>query len=139
VIAPQRIVQEPPRRVERSRIATKRRARHARRRSHAPVAAVLAVVVAVLLPLMGYVALCANVTSLSFALARTEHERNTLVDETQRLDDRIARLESPDRLAALAATLHLHDPHVYAVVRLPAPKVQPSPSGLAFFGWISGH
>ncbi|HTW84414.1 MAG TPA: hypothetical protein VMD91_10130 [Candidatus Sulfotelmatobacter sp.] len=139
MIAPQRILEEGPRRSERIREATQRRTRRKRRRFHAPALAVVGLAVAVLLPLMGYVALCANVTSLSFSLARVEHDRSALADETQRLDDRIARLESPDRLAAMAAKLHLHDPHVYAVVRLPEPKVQPSPSGLAFFGWISGH
>jgi hypothetical protein len=139
VIAPQRIVAEPPRRVERIRTATQRRTRRARRRFHAPALAVIGLAVAVLLPLLAYVTLCAEVTSLSFALARTEHDRSALADQSQRLDDQIARLESPDRLSALAAKLHLHDPHVYAVVRIPEPKVQPSPSGLAFFGWISGH
>lgn len=141
MIAPQQWAPEPPRRTATVREATQRRTRrkHVRRRFHAPVVLVVGLAVAVLLPLMGYVALCANVTSLNFSLARVEHDRSVLADETQRLDDRIDRLESPDRLAALAAKLHLHDPHVYAVVQLPQPKVQPSPSGIAFFGWISGH
>ena len=52
--------------------------------------------------------------------------------------DKIARLQSPERLAALAGKLRLHDPHVYAVVRVPEPKAQPKPTGLAFFGtWFA--
>jgi hypothetical protein len=91
----------------------------------------------VLVPLLAYVTLTANVTSLTFAIARTERERTVLVGDTQRLDDRIARLQSPDRLAALAGKLKLHDPHVYAVVRVPEPKPLPRPTGFALFAWFS--
>ncbi|HEY0396726.1 MAG TPA: hypothetical protein VGD01_19775 [Candidatus Elarobacter sp.] len=127
------------RRIDRARHATKRRARHKRRRLHRPVFAVVTLAVAILVPLLAYVTLTANLTSLSFALARAEHDRTGLVTETQRLDDKIAGLQSPERLAALAGKLKLHDPHVYAVVRVPEPKAaQPQPAGLAFLGtWLS--
>jgi hypothetical protein len=135
VIAAQRVAPEP-RRVEHVRHATKRRTRRARRRMHRPVHAVVTLAIALLLPLLGYVALTSSLTSQTFALTRAEHERTALVDETQRLEDRIARLQSPERLAALATVLRLHDPHVYAVVRVPEPKAQPRPTGLAFFGTL---
>ena len=149
MIAPQRVApyDERPqrtgpelRRIDRVRHATKRRTRRTRRRLQRPLFAVVALALAVLVPLLAYVALTARVTSLNYALARAEHERTALIDETQRLDDRLARLESPDRLAALAAKLKLHDPHVYAVVRVPDPKQpQPKPTGLALLGsWFSG-
>ena len=77
--------------------------RRTRRRMHRPVFAVVTLAVAILLPLLAYVTLTANLTSLNYALARAEHKRTALLEETQRLDDRIARLQSPDRLAALAA------------------------------------
>jgi len=144
VIAPQRVApydERPPRtapelrRIDRVRHATKRRTRRARRRLHRPLFAVVMLTLAVLVPLLAYVALTASLTSLNYALAREEHQRTALVDETQRLDDRLARLQSPDRLAALAAQLKLHDPHVYAVVRVPEPKQpQPKPTGLALLG-----
>jgi hypothetical protein len=138
VTAPERVVPEL-RRIDRVRHATSHRRRRTRRRMHRPVLAILTVVIAVLVPLLAYVTLTANLTSLNFALARAERERTALVDESQRLDDRIARLQSPERLAALAVKLKLHDPHVYAVVRVPEPKAQPRPTGLAFFGtWFSG-
>ena len=85
----------------------------------------------------GYVTLTANLTSLNYALVRTDRERTALLEDTQRLDERIARLQSPDRLAALAGKLKLHDPHVYAVVRVPEPKPQPRPTGFALFAWFS--
>jgi hypothetical protein len=148
VIAPQRVQPQDERplrtgpelrRIDRVRHATKRRARRTRRRMHRPVFAVVTLAVAILLPLLAYVTLTANLTSLNYALARAEHNRTALLEDTQRLDDRIARLQSPDRLAALAAKLKLHDPHVYAVVRVPEPKAQPKPTGLAFLGsWFSG-
>jgi hypothetical protein len=127
------------RRIDRVRHATKRRARRTRRRLHRPVFAVVALAFAVLVPLLAYVTLTANLTSLSFALERAQRERAGIASDAQRLDDRIARLQSPERLAALAGKLKLHDPHVYAVVRVPEPKAaQPQPTGLAFFGtWFS--
>jgi hypothetical protein len=141
-VAPQ---EQPPRtapelrRIDRVRHATKRRARRTRRRMHRPALAVITLAIAALVPLLLYVTLTANITSLNFALARASHERATLLEDSQRLDDRIARLQSSERLAALAVKLKLHDPHVYAVVRIPEPKAQPRPTGLAFFGtWFSG-
>lgn len=128
---------EPPRHVERVRTATKRRVRRSRRRSHRPVFAVLTLAVLILVPLLGYVTLTANLTSLSYARSRAEHDRSTLIEESQQLDDKIAHLRSPERLAQLAAQLKMHDPHVYAVVSLPAPKVQSKATGIAFFGWIT--
>jgi len=149
MIAPQRVApryeQPQPagpelRRIDRVRHATKRRTRRTRRRLHRPVFAVVTLALAVLVPLLAYVALTASLTSLNYSLARAERERTALVDETQRLDERLARLQSPDRLAALAAKLKLHDPHVYAVVRVPDPKQpQPKPTGLALLGaWFGG-
>jgi hypothetical protein len=141
VIAPQRFesapgVREtapPPRQVERVRSATRRRSRRNRRALHAPVRGVIALTLAIFLPLIGYVWLTANVTSMSYALARTERERIALVEETQRADDRIARLTSPDRLEAIAGVLKMHDPSVYAVVMVPVAKPPPHPAGIAFF------
>jgi hypothetical protein len=126
-----------PRRVIYVRAATQRRVRRTRRRMRAPVLALLTLTFAALIPLLGYVTLTANLTSLNYALARTDRERLALLEDTQRLDERIARLQSPDRLAALAGKLKLHDPHVYAVVRVPEPKPQPRPTGFALFAWFS--
>jgi diadenosine tetraphosphatase ApaH/serine/threonine PP2A family protein phosphatase len=57
-----------------------------------------------------------------------------LVAETTRLDDRIAQLESRERLADVAVRLHMHDPQVYAVVDVPRPHVAPPSNGIAFLG-----
>ena len=116
------------------RVAPRRRRK--RRAVHPPVAAVLALALAIFVPLLAYVGLTAGVTAQSFALARAERDREALVEETQRLDDRIARLRSPERLANIAAALKLHDPHVYAVVTLPRAKPAEPPAHFAFLGWF---
>jgi hypothetical protein len=136
MIAAQRAVPEP-RRIVYVRDATIQRQRRTRRRMRAPVLAMLTLTLAALVPLLAYVTLTANLTSLNYALARTDTERMALLEDSQRLDERIARLQSPDRLAALAGKLKLHDPHVYAVVRVPDPKPQPRPTGFALFAWFS--
>ncbi len=138
MIAPQRVA-APPRHVERAARATKRRKRRSRVRVHRPVFAVLALVVALLVPLLAYVKLTSDLTSMNYALASARNDRTQLLDQTQRLDDTIARLSSNERLAQLATQLKMHDPHVYAVVTLPAPNAQPKPTGIAFFGWITHH
>jgi hypothetical protein len=135
--AAQRAPLPEPRRVVHVRAATIRRVRRTRRRMRAPVLAMLTLTLAALVPLLGYVTLTARLTSLNYALVRTDLDRIALLEDTQRLDERIARLQSPDRLAALAAKLKLHDPHVYAVVRVPEPKPQPRPTGFALFAWFS--
>jgi hypothetical protein len=141
MISAQRVAPQPApelRRLDRVRHATQRRTRRTRRRLQRPVFAVVTLALAVLVPLLAYVTLTANVTSLSFAIVRADRERTTLANDAQRRDNTIAKLQSPERLAALAAKLRLHDPHVYAVVRIPEPKAQPRATGLAFFGtWFS--
>jgi hypothetical protein len=130
-------VAAPPRHVERVRRATKRRVRRTRARSHRPVVAVLTLALLAFVPLLAYVKLTSDLTSMNYALASTERERTLLLDDSQRLEDTIARLKSPERLAQLATQLKMHDPHVYAIVQLPVPKIQPKPTGIAFFGWIT--
>ena len=137
MIAAQRAPLPEPRRVVHVRAATKQRVRHTRRRMRAPLLAMLTLTLVALVPLLVYVTLTARLTSLNYALVRSDLERTALLEDTQRLDERLARLQSPDRLAALAGQLKLHDPHVYAVVRVPEPKPQPRPTGFALFAWFS--
>jgi len=93
----------------------------------------------VLVPIMTYVLLMGNLTALNYSLAHARADELSLQEETMRLDDRIAALQSRDRLAAIAARLHMHDPHVYAVVDLPAPVATPPAGGIAFLGSLLHH
>jgi len=140
MIAPQAIpTSDPgPRQSERIRTATRRRTLRSRRRNSVAFARVGLLVSVVVVPVMLYVMATANLTGMSYALSRATHERSILQDETMRLDDRIAGLESRDRLAAVATQLHMHDPSAYVVVSLPAPAPpQPASHGIAFFGAAS--
>jgi cell division protein FtsB len=141
MIAPQAIPspQAPPRQHERIRTATRRRTRRSRRRNTVAFVRVAAIVSVFVLPIMLYVMATARLTGLSYALEHATHERSTLQDETTRLDDHIAGLESRDRLATVAAQLHMHDPRTYVIVSLPPPAPPaPAPHGIAFLGAASG-
>jgi len=143
MIAVQAIAPEPQvRHVERGRTATRRRFRRAQRSGYVAFFRVGGLGAALVLPLMLYVMLTANLTSLNYKLARVQAQKTELLAQTMRQEDRIAKLESRERLAALAARLGMHDPQVYAVVTLPAPpRSRTAPHGIALLGamnqWLS--
>jgi flagellar basal body-associated protein FliL len=140
VIAPQLQPQPSPdrnnrgRTLIRARDAARRRTQRARLRGYAMLARIVLGVTVLLVPIMGYVLMMGNLTAMNYALAQANEQKTELQEETMRLDDRIAALQSRDRLADVALKLHMHDPHVYAVVDLPRPVVTPAPDGIAFLG-----
>ena len=135
MIAPQAFPVQSPRERVRARSATKRRTWRARRRNTIAFGRVAALVALIALPVLLYVMLTARLTATSYALAQATQAKAQLLEESQRRDDRIARLESPERLALVAAQLHMHDPHQYAVVAVPDVRVPaPAERGIAFFG-----
>lgn len=139
MIAPQLLV-EPDRSAERARDASRRRKRHHRARGYVSLVRIAAAFAALGAPVMLYVMLISNLTAMNYALAHATADKTALQEETQRLDDRIAQLDSRDRLASIAATLHMHDPHVYAVVAQPLPaKAHVAPTGIAFLGSLFIH
>jgi len=123
------------RHVEEGRRAARRRVRRAQRRGYVAFFRVVGAAIVLALPLMLCVMLTANVTSLNYKLAHAQARQEALLAATMRQEDRIAKLESRERLAALAARLGMHDPHVYAVValRAPAPPAQGA-RGIALLG-----
>lgn len=113
------------------RIARKARARYSGLLSFC---AVLALGLAfVMLYVMG----TAHLTSLNYAVARQQRERATLQAETARLDDQLAALRSDDRLARVAAKLHMSDPQQFALVSLPPPVRHEDASHLAFLSGLA--
>jgi cell division protein FtsL len=136
MIALQATPPEPqPRQFERGRTATRRRVARTRRRGYVALLRVGAVAAFIVVPLMIYVMLTANLTTLNYKLARVQTEKNALLAETMRQEDRIAKLESRERLAQVAAHLHMHEPGMYAVVAVPSTPRPPAPSpGVAFLG-----
>ncbi len=90
-----------------------------------------ATVAALTVAVVVYLALMANVTRMNYDLAKRLAVRAQFVDETSRLDDRIARLSSRERLGALAAKLGMGEPQTFAEIALPAPPATAG-HGLAF-------
>jgi cell division protein FtsL len=124
-------------RVRTARQATQQRVSRKARARYSSLWQFCGVLVVVLLGVMLYVTLTARLTSLNYAVARAERERTALQAETARLDDQLAALKSDDRLARVAASLHMQDPAQFAMVSLPAPK-RAAPSRLAFFTGLAG-
>jgi hypothetical protein len=93
---------------------------------------------AVLALLMGYVVLTSTLTGLSYAVATARAQREALLEESMRLDDRIAALRADDRLSVLAARLGMREPQSIAVVRIETPTVARARSRFPMFSSLAG-
>jgi biopolymer transport protein ExbB/TolQ len=107
------------RNVRTAKHATHLRKTHASRARYTALVRFCGVFGVVLVGVMTYVMLMANLTSLNYAVSRADLRRAALQAETARLDDRLAALRSDDRLAKLAAQLHMREPQQFALVTLP--------------------
>jgi cell division protein FtsL len=85
--------------------------------------------------LLGYLWLMAATYRLSYDLHNLNERGTALREQSARLEDRIAQLESRDRLAAIAEQLGMREPRVWAVATVP-PVVE-KPHGLAFLPFTS--
>lgn len=104
-----------------ARGATQRRIVHKVRVRYSNIKRIGAAIGGLLFLFMGYVLLTSSLTGLSYAVARAEHQRETLLEDSMRLDDRIAALRSDDRLSTIAARLKMSEPASFAVVKLGRP------------------
>src|SRR5581483_10018893 len=104
----------------------------------AAVTRVSVVLFGALAQLMSYVVLTSSLTGLSYAVGRESAKREALVEETMRLDDRLAALRSDDRLAALAAKLGMREPQRMAVVKLVQPRVAHVHAGFPVLSSLAG-
>ena len=110
---------------------------HARRIRYAKCIRVLAVLAIAVAPVMVYVMLTSNLTGLNYAISQAQHDRAQIQDDVQQLDDRIAHLESRERLQQIAIKLGMREPQKYEIVSLPAaPQPRPKNTGLAFLEWL---
>jgi len=134
MIAPREVPKPPLRKQLLARDASRRRERRTRLRGYAMLVRTVSVLAVGFAFMFTYVLLMANLTSLNYALGRASAERIGLQDETARLDDQIAHLRSRERLADVAAKLHMHDPQTFVVVEQPRPVATPEPGGIAFLG-----
>lgn len=132
MVAPEKIRVRTARQATQQRVSRKHRARYSTLLQFCGALAI------VLFGVMAYVTLTARLTSLNYAYAKAQHERATLQGETARLDDQLAALKSDDRLARVAAKLHMQDPAQFAMVSLPVQQGPRTPSRLAFFAGLAG-
>jgi cytochrome c-type biogenesis protein CcmH/NrfG len=121
-----------------ARNATHRRIVRKSRARYANIKRVGGAILVLLVLFMGYVLLTSTLTGLSYAVARAAHQRESLVEETMRLDDRITALRSDDRLSAIAVRLKMSDPQQFAVVRLSRPAVVGKQRHLAVLSSLAG-
>ena len=120
------MVQMQPRRREEARIPNPRSARNAAQRRvvrnsrarYRPIVLALAVLLALLVPVTGYVMLTSSMTGLTYAVEKAHARQKRLQDETLRLEDRVEQLSSDARLARLAAQLHMHPASTEIAVQL---------------------
>jgi len=117
------------------RSAVERRRVRGRRRRYARFVRTLAAVGIVTLGVCLYLALLANVTRMNYDLMKVEATKARLVADSGRLDDRIASLESRERLANLALRLGMREPQTFIAIAAPS-AAPPSPPGLAFLDWL---
>jgi uncharacterized glyoxalase superfamily metalloenzyme YdcJ len=116
--------QEPRIRNPRSaRTATQTRIVKNTRARYGSIVRIVAGLAITLAGVMTYLGLLSNATTLSYALAKAQHKRDALQEQTSRLDDRIAQMSSEERLAAIATKLHMRDPQTFAIVRMEPPPV----------------
>jgi len=128
----------PPRRsgTRAGRGAVPRRRARTRLGRYVAVARILSAVAVLTLGFFLYLGLMANVTRMNYELARNARDRARLVDDTGRLDEVLAHLESRERLAHLASGLGMHDAQNVAVVRLPASGADGT-RGIAFLSTLA--
>jgi hypothetical protein len=118
------------------RAAVGERQARLRRRRYAALRRIAATAALATACIVAYLYLMANVTRMNYELTHVAADRARLVDESARLDDRIAALESPERLAKLAAQLHMHEPPTFAAIDAPQ-NLSPVPAhGIAFLDWL---
>ena len=68
--------------------------------------------------IVAYLWLMANVTRMNYEYAKATRERTQVLDNTARLEDEIAHLESRERLAIIAAKLGMTEPARFSVATL---------------------
>jgi hypothetical protein len=87
---------------------------------------------------MVYVMLTSNLTGLTYAVSKAQHQRAALQDESQRLEDQISALRSDDRLSGVAARLGMREPQRFALVKIGTPIVADARPHLAVFSSLAG-
>jgi cell division protein FtsL len=117
------------------RTAVRRRRARSRRARYAALTRIFATLGALVLVVVIYLSLMANVTRMNYELAKLAEQKANLQEETAAGDDAIANASSNERLKAFAQQLHMREPQTFVAVEAPQPPVAAS-HGVAFLGWL---
>jgi cell division protein FtsL len=140
MIQPRERASRPPKQYPQRPGSARLRRAKTRRGRYVAVVQVLGALTVVVALVMSYLVLMANLTSMSYRIARAAQERSALQEQSMRLDDRVAHLESRERLAELAIKMGMQEPRVYAVVQPKDSKLSDdgrSAEGIALLGSIA--
>jgi hypothetical protein len=122
VVNPKQLREQRPRipnpRVARG--ATQTRVKHNARARYAAIVRFSLVLSLASVLLIAYVVMTSRLTGLTYALGKEQAQRADLQEQTARLDDSLAALDSQDRLARVAVKLGMREPQEFAQVTLPA-------------------
>jgi hypothetical protein len=124
-----------------ARVAVVGRRKAGVRRRYRPLKVVGSWITLVTIGMIVYLSLLSNITRVGYELARANHQRSILQEQTARLDDDLDHLKALDRLSDVAARLNMHDASTYVVVQLPQSRSSAEREhahGLAFLTAISG-
>ena len=125
-----------PRGTRSGRTAAHVRRKRTKAKRYAGFVQIFSTVGVITIAVVVYLALMANVTRMNYELAKSDRTKSALVDENSRLDDRIARLETRERLARLANSLGYREPDTFATVVVPEDRVATVPHGSALLSWL---
>jgi ABC-type Fe3+ transport system permease subunit len=118
------------------RAAVVRRRARSQRERYRGLATIVGGISTLVLVVVVYLGLMANVTRMNYELANLADQRATLLDETAANDDAIASASSDERLERAARRLGMHEPQRFAAVTLPQTTAPSAPHGVAFLGWL---
>ena len=121
-----------------AREATKRRKAYQRKRSYRDVVRICLISVVIVTVVVGYLYLMTRAAALDYRLTRADSLQANLQEETITLQDRLATLESRDRLFSVANRLGMREPEAFLIVNAPGPvRVTEHPPILsALVSWL---
>ena len=117
------------------RSAVRRRRARTRRGRYAQLTRIFATIGSLVLVVVVYLALLANVTRMNYELTKLAQHRAELLDQTAINDDAIASAESNERLKAYARRLRMSEPQTFVSIALPRDR-PPVSQGIAFLSWL---
>ncbi len=104
-----------------AREATQRRKAYHRKRSYRSIIRICLISTLIVTVVMGYLWLMTRAAALDYRDRQAENLIANLQEESNTIQDRLATLQSRDRLYVLAKRLQLHEPATFLTINAPGP------------------